>query len=87
MTPIAKADLTMAYVERHRDSDYGFQHEFEVSLYCDLNSFLYCAFKSRINESVPKFYSIYNDEKLREGRKVRSWVVLLVLLEMMGSRV
>jgi protein-tyrosine phosphatase len=37
MTPIAKADLTMAYVERHRDSDYGFQHEFEVSRYCDLN--------------------------------------------------
>jgi len=30
MTPIAKADLTMAYVERHRDSDYGFQHEFEL---------------------------------------------------------
>ncbi|PSN55870.1 Tyrosine-protein phosphatase 69D [Blattella germanica] len=30
MTPIAKADLTMAYVERHRDSDYGFQHEFEI---------------------------------------------------------
>jgi protein-tyrosine phosphatase len=37
MTPIAKADLTVAYVERHRDSDYGFQHEFEVSLYHDLN--------------------------------------------------
>ncbi|XP_069693184.1 tyrosine-protein phosphatase 69D isoform X2 [Periplaneta americana] len=30
MTPISKADLTMAYVERHRDSDYGFQHEFEL---------------------------------------------------------
>jgi hypothetical protein len=37
MTPIAKVDLTMAYVERHRDSDYGFQHEFEVSLYYDLH--------------------------------------------------
>ncbi|XP_044741511.1 tyrosine-protein phosphatase 69D [Chrysoperla carnea] len=29
MAPIAKADLFDAYVERHRDSDYGFQQEFE----------------------------------------------------------
>ncbi|XP_034937017.1 tyrosine-protein phosphatase 69D isoform X2 [Chelonus insularis] len=30
MPPIAKNDLLQAYVERHRDSDYGFQHEFEL---------------------------------------------------------
>nr|CAD7424727.1 unnamed protein product [Timema monikensis] len=30
MTPISKSDLTAAYVERHKDSDYGFQHEFEL---------------------------------------------------------
>ncbi|GLH05083.1 Tyrosine-protein phosphatase 69D [Gryllus bimaculatus] len=30
MSPISKAELAVAYVERHRDSDYGFQHEFEL---------------------------------------------------------
>ncbi|XP_043266767.1 tyrosine-protein phosphatase 69D isoform X2 [Venturia canescens] len=30
MPPIPKADLLQAYLERHRDSDYGFQHEFEL---------------------------------------------------------
>ncbi|XP_012286742.1 tyrosine-protein phosphatase 69D [Orussus abietinus] len=28
--PISKAELLQAYIERHRDSDYGFQHEFEM---------------------------------------------------------
>ncbi|XP_046406148.1 tyrosine-protein phosphatase 69D [Ischnura elegans] len=30
MTPIAKENLVAAFIERHRDSDYGFQHEFEL---------------------------------------------------------
>ncbi|XP_057340259.1 tyrosine-protein phosphatase 69D-like isoform X1 [Microplitis mediator] len=30
MPPIPKNELLQAYVERHRDSDYGFQHEFEL---------------------------------------------------------
>ncbi|KAJ1525691.1 hypothetical protein ONE63_008902 [Megalurothrips usitatus] len=30
MTPIAASDLPSAYAERHKDSDYGFQHEFEM---------------------------------------------------------
>ncbi|XP_052870127.1 tyrosine-protein phosphatase 69D [Anopheles cruzii] len=30
MPPIAKDDLPKAYNERHKDSDYGFQHEFEL---------------------------------------------------------
>lgn len=28
--PIPKSDMTQAYVSRHKDSDYGFQHEFEM---------------------------------------------------------
>ncbi|KAK0183353.1 hypothetical protein PV327_001403 [Microctonus hyperodae] len=30
MPPIPKTELLQAYLERHRDSDYGFQHEFEM---------------------------------------------------------
>ncbi|XP_026827836.1 tyrosine-protein phosphatase 69D isoform X1 [Ooceraea biroi] len=30
MPPVPKGDLLQAYLERHRDSDYGFQHEFEL---------------------------------------------------------
>ncbi|XP_031337800.1 tyrosine-protein phosphatase 69D [Photinus pyralis] len=30
MCPILRSELTAAYVERHRDSDYGFQQEFEL---------------------------------------------------------
>ncbi|CAG5077013.1 Similar to Ptp69D: Tyrosine-protein phosphatase 69D (Drosophila melanogaster) [Cotesia congregata] len=30
MPPIPKNELLQAYMERHRDSDYGFQHEFEL---------------------------------------------------------
>lgn len=30
MCPIGRSDLPGAYVERHRDSDYGFQQEFEL---------------------------------------------------------
>ncbi|XP_026471898.1 tyrosine-protein phosphatase 69D-like [Ctenocephalides felis] len=30
MVPIQKDDLLNAYMERHKDSDYGFQHEFEL---------------------------------------------------------
>ncbi|XP_071455284.1 tyrosine-protein phosphatase 69D [Hetaerina americana] len=30
MTPISKENLVTAFIERHRDSDYGFQHEFEL---------------------------------------------------------
>ncbi|XP_011297066.1 tyrosine-protein phosphatase 69D isoform X2 [Fopius arisanus] len=30
MPPIPKAELLQAYLERHRDSDYGFQQEFEL---------------------------------------------------------
>ncbi|XP_032671027.1 tyrosine-protein phosphatase 69D isoform X2 [Odontomachus brunneus] len=30
MPPIPKGELLQAYLERHRDSDYGFQHEFEL---------------------------------------------------------
>lgn len=30
MPPLAKADLMDAYISRHKDSDYGFQHEFEM---------------------------------------------------------
>lgn len=30
MAPIGRADLLQAYIDRHKDSDYGFQHEFEL---------------------------------------------------------
>ncbi|XP_011501448.1 PREDICTED: tyrosine-protein phosphatase 69D isoform X2 [Ceratosolen solmsi marchali] len=30
MPPIPKSELLQSYLERHRDSDYGFQHEFEL---------------------------------------------------------
>ncbi|XP_035721716.1 tyrosine-protein phosphatase 69D-like [Vespa mandarinia] len=30
MPPIPKNELLQAYLQRHRDSDYGFQHEFEL---------------------------------------------------------
>ncbi|XP_049806614.1 tyrosine-protein phosphatase 69D [Schistocerca nitens] len=30
MAPIAKSDLMQAFIDRHKDSDYGFQHEFEL---------------------------------------------------------
>lgn len=30
LPPIQKNDLPQAYVDRHKDSDYGFQHEFEM---------------------------------------------------------
>ncbi|XP_068082268.1 tyrosine-protein phosphatase 69D isoform X2 [Anabrus simplex] len=30
MPPVSKGELTIAYLERHRDSDYGFQYEFEL---------------------------------------------------------
>ncbi|XP_059488748.1 tyrosine-protein phosphatase 69D isoform X2 [Neocloeon triangulifer] len=30
MTPILRDDMPSAYQERHKDSDYGFQHEFEL---------------------------------------------------------
>ncbi|KAL1493162.1 hypothetical protein ABEB36_011272 [Hypothenemus hampei] len=30
MSPISKSELVSAYVEHHRDSDYGFQQEFEL---------------------------------------------------------
>ncbi|XP_012216219.1 tyrosine-protein phosphatase 69D isoform X2 [Linepithema humile] len=30
MPPVPKNELLQAYLERHRDSDYGFQHEFEL---------------------------------------------------------
>ena len=30
MPPVSKNELLQAYLERHRDSDYGFQHEFEL---------------------------------------------------------
>ncbi|XP_063218858.1 tyrosine-protein phosphatase 69D isoform X2 [Bacillus rossius redtenbacheri] len=30
MSPVSKSQLVAAYVERHRDSDYGFQQEFEM---------------------------------------------------------
>lgn len=30
MPPVVKGELLQAYLERHRDSDYGFQHEFEL---------------------------------------------------------
>lgn len=32
MSPILAADLPAAFAERHKDSDYGFQQEFEVKL-------------------------------------------------------
>ncbi|XP_012253102.2 tyrosine-protein phosphatase 69D isoform X2 [Athalia rosae] len=28
--PIARSELLQAYIDRHKDSDYGFQHEFEM---------------------------------------------------------
>ncbi|XP_043249228.1 tyrosine-protein phosphatase 69D-like isoform X1 [Colletes gigas] len=30
MPPIPRSELLQSYLERHRDSDYGFQHEFEL---------------------------------------------------------
>lgn len=30
MCPLSKSELVVAYMERHRDSDYGFQQEFEL---------------------------------------------------------
>lgn len=30
LPPIQKHDLPQAYIDRHKDSDYGFQHEFEL---------------------------------------------------------
>ncbi|KAG5682132.1 hypothetical protein PVAND_011508 [Polypedilum vanderplanki] len=30
LPPISRSDLPQAYVDRHKDSDYGFQHEFEL---------------------------------------------------------
>lgn len=30
MAPILRDEMSNAYQDRHKDSDYGFQHEFEV---------------------------------------------------------
>lgn len=30
LPPISRGELLQAYIDRHRDSDYGFQHEFEL---------------------------------------------------------
>jgi len=53
MAPILRDEMATAYQERHKDSDYGFQHEFEViikpSLFatskCDLLKLLLCVTK------------------------------------------
>lgn len=50
LPPISKENLPQAYIDRHKDSDYGFQHEFELlpdrftdrtSRSCDMKEHIY----------------------------------------------